>query len=92
MPQMTLEALNAKYPTCSTCQSRTMRKSGNGRKITQIAWCDRHHRPVEYHTYTDEKGGKWVHGDVPCEDYVYQRTGSLFLSRCTNRLPSGQST
>jgi hypothetical protein len=78
-----LEALNYKYPTCSTCQSRGVRTHKVGkRKTAETTWCELHNRPVEYEYFTGPKGQKWVATDVPCDqrprgDYCSHRESSL---------------
>ncbi len=78
--RMTLEELNYKYPTCSTCQSRGVRTHKVGKRQTaETTWCELHNRPVEYEYFTGPKGQKWVATDVPCDEYAYHR--SLFLAK-----------
>jgi hypothetical protein len=78
---MTLEALNYKYPTCSTCKSRGVRTHQVSKKKTaQTTWCELHNRPVEYEYFTGPKGKRWVATDIPCGEYVYEyRPTTLFL-------------
>jgi len=75
---MTLAELNAKYPTCSTCASRTAREHRVKKKDHKTTWCAQHNRPVEYeyHEYVDEKGKRqrMILHDVPCGDYTYRRS------------------
>jgi 5-methylcytosine-specific restriction endonuclease McrA len=80
-----LQELNAKYPSCSTCQFRGNRTAkAKGKKVpVATAWCEKHRRPVEYNwsNYADDRGRpqRMVIGDVPCEEYTYQhRPVSLF--------------
>jgi hypothetical protein len=68
---MTLAELNAKYPSCSTCVSRTAREHRVKKKDHKTTWCARHNRPVEYETFTGPDGQPWIAGDVPCPDYAY---------------------
>jgi hypothetical protein len=76
----TLRALNEKYPTCSTCQSRVMRSTKvKGKRVQQAAWCQKHNRLVQYNTTTDDRGKPWVVGDIPCEDYTYEYRPALLF-------------
>jgi hypothetical protein len=72
---LTLEELNYKYPSCCTCASRVMRATRKARG--KLAWCELHHRPVEYRWHVDGKK-RFPLGDVPCDDYAYARQPSLF--------------
>jgi hypothetical protein len=75
---LTIEELHYKYPSCCTCASRVMRVTRKKRgKAGQMAWCELHNRPVEYHWYVDGKK-RYPIGDVPCEAYTYERKPSLF--------------
>jgi hypothetical protein len=67
-----LEALNYKYPTCCTCQSRGVRTHKvSKRQTAQTTWCELHNRPVAYEYFTGPKGKQWVATDIPCDQYTY---------------------
>ncbi len=61
---LTLQELNKKYPTCSTCIHQTTRPA----RKNQPYRCGKHRRAVEYIMHDKE-----TVTDVPCEDYTYER-------------------
>jgi hypothetical protein len=60
----TLEELNKKYPTCSTCLFQTTRPAGKNKPY----WCSKHGRAVQHILREKEPVT-----DAPCEDYTYER-------------------